>query len=403
MFSAKIHAKPRESKPKRCKSEKEGAAKHHKLMTPSSQPSLQPQARQNVAGEIVDTNFGSALSMYEREPSYSPLLFEGDAKTVLKSLPSESIDFAMTSPPYWGQREYEGGGIGLEDDYREYVCSLADIFLEVRRVLKSSGSFWLNLGDTYTGKGLVGIPWRVSFELTDNQNWILRNSVVWNKLKGGMDNTKDRLGNVHEMVFHFVKQAHGYYYNTDAIRTKLREAKVVNGAIVSATGVSGVRYKRQIELSTSLSDDEKREAFIALDSMLVDIAQGKLSDFRMIIRGQQRATHSDSEKVSGRAKELRDKGFYFLKYHPNGSKPNDVWDIIPEDTQRRESHFAPYPVDLCRIPLLATCPKDGIVLDPFCGTGTTLLAARDYGIKSVGIDLSRRYLEVAQDRTRSLL
>ena len=371
-------------------------------MTTSSQAPLQKETYQRFAGEIVDTDFGLALSAYKQEPFYSPLLFDGEAEAVLKSLPSESVDFAMTSPPYWGQREYEGGGIGLEADYKEYVRNLAGVFVEVKRVLKPSGSFWLNLGDTYSGKGLIGIPWRVAFELTDNQNWILRNSVVWNKLKGGMDNTKDRLGNVHEMVFHFVKQAHGYY-NTDAIRTKLREAKVINGAIVSATGVSGVRYKRQIELSTSLSDDEKREASNGLDSLLMDIAQGKLSDFRMIIRGQQRATHSDSEKVSGRAKEMRDKGFYFLKYDPNGSKPNDVWDIIPEDTQRRESHFAPYPVDLCRIPLLATCPKDGIVLDPFCGTGTTLVAARDCGIKSVGIDISRRYLEVAQDRTRSLL
>ena len=173
----------------------------------------------------------------------------------------------------------------------------------------------LNLGDTYDGKGLVGVPWRVAFELIDNQGWILRNSVIWNKLKGGMDNSKDRLGNVHENVFHFVKQAKGYYYNADAIRSKPRESKVVT-VIVSATGVSGVRYKRQIELSTALSDTEKSAAFGALESMLADIGAGRASDFRMVIRGQQRATHSDSERVSGRAKELRDKGFYFLKYHP---------------------------------------------------------------------------------------
>ena len=205
-----------------------------------------------------------------------------------------------------------------------------------------------------------------------------------------------------ENVFHFVKQPR-YYYNTDAIRSKPREAKIVNGAVVSATGVSGVHYKRQIELSTALSDGEKREAFQALERMLADVAAGRISNFRMIIRGQQRATHSDSERVSGRAKELRDKGFYFLRYHPSGSKPSDVWDIIPEDTQNRGTHFAPYPVDLCRIPILATCPEEGVVLDPFCGTGTTLLAARDLGRKSVGIDLSRPYLELAQERCATLL
>ncbi len=363
-----------------------------------------PPPRNSIAtGGIVSENFLDAFTDYQAETTCQPLLLNGDAATVLHDLPDESIDFAMTSPPYWGKREYESGGIGLEEDYRDFVRHLAVVFGELKRVLKPAGSFWLNLGDSYNGKGLVGIPWRVAFELVDNQGWILRNSVIWNKLKGGMDNSKDRLGNVHENVFHFVKQAKGYYYNADAIRSKPREAKVVNGSIVSATGVSGVRYKRQIELSTALSDAEKAAAFAALERMLADLSSGHTSDFRMILRGQQRTTHSDSEKLSGRAKELREKGFYVLKYHPNGSKPCDVWDIIPEDTQRRKAHFAPYPVDLCRIPMLATCPDNGTVLDPFCGTGTTLVAARVFGRKSVGIDISRHYLELTQERCESLL
>lgn len=362
-----------------------------------------PRMLQPIHSGLVDSDHASAFSFYTKDTATQPLLLLGSAQAVLASLPSSSIDFAMTSPPYWGKREYDNGGIGLEEDYRDFVRDLAAVFSELRRVLKPSGSFWLNLGDSYSDKGLVGVPWRVAFELIDNQGWILRNSVVWNKLKGGMDNSKDRLANVHENVFHFVKQPKGYYYNADAIRSKPRLARVVNGAVISATGVSGVRYKRQIELSTALSKDEKVAAFSALERMLADVANGIVSDFRMIIRGQQRATHSDSEKVSGRAKELRDKGFYFLKYHPKGSKPGDVWDIIPEDTQRRESHFAPFPIDLCRMPLLATCPVGGIALDPFCGTGTTLLAARHLGLKSVGIDISRRYLELTQERCGGLL
>ncbi len=332
-----------------------------------------------------------------------PLLLNGDALTVLADIPNKSIDFVMTSPPYWGKREYEGGGIGLEENYIDFIKNLSAVFFQIKRVLKDEGSFWLNIGDTYNSKGLLGIPWRVAFELIDNQGWILRNSVVWNKLKGGMDNSKDRLGNVHENVFHFVKKAKGYYYNADAIRTKPRDAKIVNGSVVSATGVSGVRYKRQIELSTSLTLEEKSSAFSALEKMLKDITDGKISDFRMIIKGQQRTTHSDSSVVSGRAKELRDKGFYFLKYHPKGSKPFDVWDIIPEDTQNRISHFAPYPVDLCRIPLLATCPDDGIALDPFCGTGTTLVAASTLNRRSIGIDISRPYLDLTIDRLGKIL
>lgn len=352
---------------------------------------------------IVTESFRQSFESYARNKSLSPLLFHGDALTVLKSIPDNSIDCAITSPPYWRKREYENGGIGLEPDYREFVRNLAVVFSELKRVLKPTGSFWLNIGDSYERKGLVGIPWRMTFELTDRQGWILRNSVIWNKVKSGMDNTKDRLGNVHENIFHFVKQAKGYYYDADAIRSKPREAKIVNGSVISATGVSGVRYKRQIELATDLTPHQKLEAFKELKGILADMAAGKVSDFRMIIRSQQRATHSDKEKVSGRAKELRDKGFYFLRYHPNGSKPTDVWDIIPEDTQKRESHFAPFPVDICRLPVLATCPDGGIVLDPFCGTGTALIAAHNYGRKSIGIDISSQYLELAEERCAGLL
>lgn len=342
------------------------------------------------------------FEQYRARSSLPPLLLLGESKSVLAALPAASVDCAMTSPPYWGKREYSGGGIGLEGSHEEFILNLIEVFRELQRVLKPEGSFWLNIGDTYKGKGLLGIPWRLAISMTDAEGWILRNSVVWNKVKSGMDNTKDRLGNIHENVFHFVKQS-AYYYDADAVRSKPRESKVVNGAIVSATGVSGVRYKRQIELSTALSPDEKLAASAALEKMLGDLSAGRVADFRMIIRGQQRATHSDSERVSGRAKELRDKGFYFLRYHPNGSKPSDVWEIIPEDTQKRQAHFAPYPVDLCRIPILATCPPGGIVLDPFCGTGTTLIAARDLGRKSVGIDISSEYINAAQRRCESLL
>lgn len=352
---------------------------------------------------IILNDFRFAFESYKRNPSTIPLLLNGDALTVLKNISSDSVDFVMTSPPYWGQREYENGGIGHELNYIDFIKNLTVICLEIKRILVPTGSFWLNLGDTYSGKGLVGIPWRVAFELTDKQGWIMRNNVIWNKMKGGMDSTKDRLANVYEQLFHFVKQSKGYYYNIDAIRSKPRVAKIVNGAVVSATGVSGIRYKRQIELSTALSEDEKMMALLSLEQTLTDVASGKISDFRMIIRGQQRTTHSNSEKVSGRAKELRDKGFYFLKYHPKGSKPGDVWDISPEDTQQREMHFAPYPLELCNIPLLATCPEDGIALDPFCGTGTTLIAARNFNRKSVGIDISHYYLEITQQRCHSLL
>lgn len=340
---------------------------------------------------------------YLDTPRVEPLFVLGDAAAVLKTFPPNVFDCCMTSPPYWGKREYAEAGIGMETHYRDFVDNLVAVCAEIKRVLRPTGSLWLNIGDSYYRKRLIGIPWRVALELTDKQDWTLRNSIVWNKIKGGPDNTKDRLRNVHEHIFHFVAKPRGYYYDADAIRSTPKKTKVVNGTVVSASGVRGVRYKRQIQLSTELTDGEKEKAFRALDRMLDRVRTNDIADFRMIIRGCQRTTHSNSEKISGRARELRDKGYYFLRYHPKGSKPSDVWDILPEDSQNRKSHFAPYPKDLCRIPIMATCPEGGLVLDPFCGTGTTMAVASDLGRKSVGVDLSSEYLGIAEGRSATLL
>lgn len=346
------------------------------------------------------TNLDLFKNQAEHKRSNAKVLC-GDALDILRAFPPSSIDCCITSPPYWGQREYSNGGIGLEATPSEYISHLCAIISEIRRVLTPVGSFWLNIGDVYRGKCLLGIPWRVAIRLIDEQKWILRNDVIWHKVKGAPDNSIDKLRHVYENVFHFVLRKK-YYYDIDAIRSKPRHARIQNGAVVSATGVSGVRYRRQIELSTALTDLERKDALSSLNAILSEVSAGRISDFRMIIRGQQRTTHSDSEKLSGRAKELRDKGFYFLKYHPKGTKPSDVWDIIPEDTQRRIGHFAPYPEDLCRIPIISTCPPGGVVLDPFCGTGTTLAVAVGLGRAGVGIDISPEYVAMTKGRVASL-
>jgi DNA modification methylase len=343
-----------------------------------------------------------AIRSYIESADSHPLFVCGDALHILQAVPDDSIDCAITSPPYWGHRQYSTAGIGQEPDYKQYIGALIQVFTQVKRVLKPAGSFWLNLGDAYHQKQLLGIPWRVAPEMTDQHGWLLRNSVIWHKVKGGPDNATDKLRNVHEHLFHFAKSAN-YFYDVDAIRHKPAAARIVNGAVVSATGVSGVRYRRQIELSTALSPGEKLAALAALQRMLEDVRAGRLADFRMILRGGQRATHSNAESVSGRAKELAARGFYFLRYHPNGSKPKDVWDIMPEDTQRRESHYAPFPEDLCKIPILATCPAGGIVLDPFCGTGTAMRVAFRLGRRSLGIDISPEYLQMAERRSRDIM
>lgn len=339
----------------------------------------------------------TAITDFLSRTDTDPLLLWGEAEETLRLLPAASIDFCMTSPPYWGQRDYGVDGIGLEAKPQEYIDALVRVCAEVKRVLKPGGSFWLNIGDTYEAKALVGIPWRVAFRLTDELGFIMRNDVIWHKVKGGMDQSRDKLRNVHEHLFHFV-QAKSYYYDADALRRQPGEAKVVNGRVMSATGVSGVRYRRQIELSTSLTLEQKAAATVALDTELNKVMKGEISDFRMIISNEQRATHSDGERVSGRARELKEKGFYFLRYHPKGAKLSDVWDIIPEDTKRSHKHFAAYPEDLCRRPIACSCPPGGIVLDPFAGTGTTMRVAQLLGRRSIGIDLSQDFIAIANER-----
>ena len=152
------------------------------------------------------------INEYLLQKSIHPLLLCGDSLQILRKIPQNSVDMVITSPPYWGKREYINGGIGLEKTYNSFIDNLLQIIYEIKRILKQEGSFWLNIGDTYKNKSLVGVPWRIAIKMMDEQGWILRNEVVWNKVKGGMDNSKDKLGNVHEPLFHFVK-TNKYYLN----------------------------------------------------------------------------------------------------------------------------------------------------------------------------------------------
>lgn len=328
----------------------------------------------------------------------------GDCLSELKKMPTESVDCIITSPPYWGMRKYDNSEceeeVGNEDDYRDYIRVLTQIFIEAKRVLKKEGSLWLNLGDKYNNKELMGMPWRVALSLMDN-GWILRNDVIWNQMKG-TQSCKDRLRDMYEHIFHFVKSKK-YYYNSDDIKIlPTLKPKSINGQIISATGVSGKKYRKMIAESNELTDIEKENALKALDETLLKIQKGEINDFRMTIRGAQRAWHSDDVEISGRAKELKDKGFYIIKMGTSGFLPGDIWNIVPEDTWRKDCHCAVFPEELLRIPILATCPENGIVLDPFSGTGSTISAALKLGRRGIGIDLSDKYNTIAKNRVKQI-
>jgi len=342
------------------------------------------------------------LQVFLQAPDHPFHLIEGDAELTLQTLPAQSVDMCLTSPPYWAQRKYDGASVlGAEPTPAEYVAHLVRIFHELRRVLKPGGSLWLNLGDTYLKKNLCGIPWRVALALQED-GWILRNAIVWDKVKGNPCNAKDKLRNVYEQVFHFVQRS-SYYYDVDAIRTAPKQPTYQQGKIVTPTGVSGTKYASQIRRSKSLSASEKEAALATLAETLRKVEHGDISDFRMLIRGTQRSTHSNDPEFSGRAQELQTRGFCILPYHKNGPKPGDVWHIIPEDEWRTDSHYAVFPLELCETPIKATCPEGGVLLDPFVGSGSALAAALLLGRRGVGIDTSATYLATARKRLQTIV
>lgn len=329
----------------------------------------------------------------------------GDSLQVLRRIPDKSIDCVITSPPYWQQRVYEDYDgeltdiIGSENTPEEYVENLMKVIRELYRILKDEGSFWLNIGDKFVNKCLMGMPWRVALEM-QKEGWILRSDIIWDQMKG-TQSCKDRMRDIYEHVFQFVKKPK-YYFDDEKIRIiPEKDAYEKDGEIISATGVSGKKYFQQIELSTVLSEEEKLNALNALNETLEEMRRGEVVDFRMTIRGEQRTYHSENKKVSGRAKELNDKGYFIMKMRKKGFLPSDIWRIVPEDTWRKDTHCAVFPEELLETPILATCPEDGVVLDPFSGTGSTVHAAVKLGRKGIGVDLSNQYTEIAKKRLES--
>jgi len=331
-------------------------------------------------------------------------IYHENSLTAVETFPSNSIDCVITSPPYWMMREYDIENnnkkfiIGTEKTPEEYVNNLASLFHEIKRVLKPNGSLWLNIGDKLQNKNLMGLPWRVAIAL-QKDGWILRNDVIWNKMKG-TQSSKDRLRTTYEHIFHFVKSKK-YFYDYKSILIKSqKKPSISNGRIISATGVSGKKYSKQIEQSKELTPKEKRDALNTLEETLLEMRDGKIVDFRMTIKGGQRILHSNSKKISGRAKELAEKGHYIIKISAEGFLPNDIWNIVPEDEWRTDDHCAVFPIELLELPIKATCPLNGIVLDPFVGTGSTIAAALKLGRRGIGIDISKKYVSIATKRAK---
>lgn len=281
-----------------------------------------------------------------RKSEIEDKIFCGNSLWTLQRLPSSSINCIVTSPPYFGQRDYDvKGQIGNEKLPAEYINNLIDLFNECKRVLKDTGSLWLNLGDKYNKGDLLGMPWRVALALQDN-GWILRNDIIWHKPNAMPHSTKNRLTTDHEYIFFFTKKRKDYFYDQDAIR----------------------------EEHVTFSEHSKMK--------------GGRNHF-----GKNGGT-PEKGKNSGNS-NLHD-GRWDQAFHPNGRNKRTVWNVAL--SKFRGAHFAVFPEKLIEPCILAGCPKNGIVLDPFFGAGTTGYVANKFSRKYIGLEINPEYAEIARER-----
>lgn len=302
------------------------------------------------------------------------MIYNGDALQTLKQMPSESVQCCVTSPPYWGLRDYGvAGQLGLDRTPTEFVDNLVEVFREVRRVLKDDGTFWLNLGDSYaaSGKGggdkeknigtqrrqasnglkpkdLVGIPWLVAFALRQD-GWYLRSDIIWHKPNPMPESVTDRPTKSHEYLFLLTKSER-YFYDIEATKED------------AICGWRGSKFHT-----------------------------GKTGEHQLG-RSQVRP---DAPKGSFRGKN-GDRAFRAIRDRRNRRNRRTVWSVSTKPF--KGAHFATFPPDLIEPCIKAGSRPGDTVLDPFFGAGTTGLVAQNLARDWVGIELNPTYCELARER-----
>jgi DNA modification methylase len=330
-------------------------------------------------------------------------LYVGDVLDVLKQLPDQHVNCIVTSPPYWGLRDYGmEGQIGLEATPQEYVAKMVSVFAEARRILRDDGTLWLNLGDTYasnwglgarresswwstgsgsqegkgwgevqtalppnqfraSGKGLkvkdlVAIPWETALALRDD-GWYLRRDIIWSKPNPMPESVRDRCTTSHEYMFMFSKKQK-YYYDADSIREPYhydgRKVTKVVGRDGSVQHRNGERWPGIGKGHHAARAETSEHGHDETEPMEIGVGRNKRS----------------------------------------------VWEVAAEPYP--DAHFATYPQALIEPCIKAGCPAGGTVLDPFMGSGTTALASRRLGRQCVGIELNPEYAALAARRLAQL-
>ena len=312
--------------------------------------------------------------------------YTGDCLSILPTLPAESVDCVVTSPPYWQLRDYGvSGQLGLEATPDEHVANMVKVFNEVKRVLKKTGTCFVNYGDSYsTGKkwgktkDLCLIPQRFAIAM-QNAGWWVRSEIIWAKPNPMPESVTDRPANAHEKIFLFTKSP-TYFYDADIVRQKL-------------AGSSIQRLSQDIDHQTGSSrangGNKKNGNMKAVSGVYrVKRQRGQVPGNR-VQAGLARLDQMTKAEQCANGRNLRD-------YEP---APMPVWNIatVPFTGE----HFATFPPELAERCILAGCPKNGVVLDPFAGSGTTGLVALRHGRKAVLIEINEKFMAIAQRRIKA--
>lgn len=299
----------------------------------------------------------------------------GDCLETLRQMPDCLVQTCVTSPPYFGLRDYKGGPaeIGKEKTPDEFVAALVAVFREVRRVLKDDGCAWINMGDSYgNGKQLLGIPWRLAFALQDD-GWILRQEIIWSKPNPIPESVTDRCTKSHESIFLLVKSKK-YYFDSGAIKEAAAPASVARWSqdVDSQIGSDRVPGKTNGNMKAVGGSRAKRDSFKRADSKRAEV-----------IPGQSYGTHREDRDESAFDLESRNK--------------RSVWTVAT--TSYKGAHFATFPPALIEPCILAGAPAGGVVLDCFFGSGTTGQVAQALGRHYIGCELNPAYKLLQDERT----
>lgn len=319
----------------------------------------------------------------------------GDSVDLLKLIPANSVDLVITSPPYFQQREYNGGGIGNEKKTEDYIAALMRVFRECIRVIKPTGSVIFNVGDKYEDSSLLLMPYRFAIAATEQCDVTLVNNVTWVKTNPTPRQFKRRLVSSTEPFFHFVKSQE-YKYFLDEFLKPSDEPKP-NGNGNGAGENVGKRYFSLIEQS-KLSPKQKEMARSALEEVIEEVQNGEIQGFRMKIRG----IHSEpfGGQDGGRKIQLDKNGFTIIRIYGNPLKKDVL--TTPVESLKNCPHPAIYPVKIVEEFIRLLTQRGDIVLDPFVGSGSTAVAAFQTERVYIGFDISEEYCLYAQKRLSSI-